>query len=83
MTWQSDAILCSLDRNACAVSRRGGRLLRAGFAFALQHEEPREQALVNGCNSGAKGRNLHEKPPVPTGGSSYLSAIGMPVSSRR
>jgi hypothetical protein len=75
---------CKLRRSCQAgVGQRGLRrppiFLRADFAFTRRLGSPREQAFANGCNSGADRRNLHEKPPVPMGGSSYLSAIGMPV----
>jgi hypothetical protein len=53
--------------------------LRADFALALRLQSTREKAFADGYNFGANRKNLHEMPPEPTGGSSYLSAIGMPV----
>ena len=73
---------CSLNRNAWPLPANRSDppiFLRAGFALAPWLQSPREQAFANGYNSGANGRNFHEMPPVPTGGSSYLSAIGVPV----
>ena len=73
------AVVASLVLAANGSGRPPVFFLRAGFAFTPQLGSPREKTLKDGRNTGTNSQNLHERPPVPIGGSSYLSAIGMPV----
>lgn len=74
---------CPLDKNACRCRLTSRDCRSSSYEPALRFtprlQSPSEKAFVDGCNSGANRRNLHEKPPGPMGGRSYLSAIDMPV----